>query len=366
MTIHRFLIENAKIDLAGGTVEIVDAQQIKQITRVLRLGLEDRIDVVDHSGKVYQLRLASLSPGTITGEIVSVTEPRAAKPFKIIVVLALLKGGNFESSLTKLTEIGVDVIMPVITERTVVKVEMSEKQSSYSGRLDGRVDGNADVTVDGNAHATADGDAHATADGDAHATADGNAHATADRDAHATADGDAGGAADGNAHATAAGRVDAKADRKLDRKLDGKAGGKADGKMRRWMSIVKEAVEQCERARSPQVVAIQSLKKALNDLTNTDNPPTIFICAERSQAPHLVTIVYSRYFREASPAVSLSDICIVIGPEGGFTEQEIDQAISLGCLPCRLGDNILRSETAATVAAALVASLGEFLCDNQK
>lgn len=278
MTIHRFLIENAKIDLNGGTIEIVDAKQVKQISRVLRLGPDDCIDVVDETGRVYQLSLLSVSSSAVSGRILSTIEPRDRRAFKITAVVALLKGGNFESALTKLTEIGVDVIMPVVTERTVVKLNMAETQSTSSSS----------------------------------------------------------------------------------------ANEKADGKMRRWMSIVKEAVEQCERVRSPHVVAVQSLKKALNDLTKADNPPTIFICAERSQAPHLVTIAYSRYLGAASPAVSLSDICIVIGPEGGFTEQEIDHAISLGCIPCRLGDNILRSETAATVAAALVASFGEFLCENQK
>ncbi len=282
MTIHRFLIENAKIDLDGGTIEIVDARQVKQISKVLRLRPEDCIDVVDASGMIYQLELLNVSPGAVTGRILSTTRPKDSKPFKLTVVLALLKGGNFESALTKLTEIGVDVIVPVVTDRTVVKLETDENSTSSASK----------------------------------------------------------------------------------RSIGSSV--KADGKMRRWMSIVKEAVEQCERVRSPQVVPVQSLKKALNDLTKADNPPNIFICAERSQAPHLVTIVYSRYLESASPAVPMSDICIVIGPEGGFTEQEIDHAISLGCTPCRLGGNILRSETAATVAAALVASFGEFLCENQK
>lgn len=280
MTIHRFLIENAKIDPNGGIIEIVNAMQVKQISRVLRLGPNDCIDVVDASGRVYHLSLVNVSKSAVTGRILSIVEPHDSKPFKIIVVLALLKGGNFESALTRLTEIGVDVIVPVVTERTVVKLDGSEMTSSANQFSSTKT--------------------------------------------------------------------------------------KADSKMKRWMSIVKEAVEQCERVRPPQVVTVQPLNKALNDLTKADNPPTIFICAERSQAPHLVTIVYSRYISAASPAVSPSDICIVIGPEGGFTEQEIDHAISLGCAPCRLGGTILRSETAATVAAALVASFGEFLCENQK
>jgi len=274
MTIHRFLIENSAIDRASGLVRIVDPGQVKQLTRVLRLKIEDRIDVVDEDGNFYELALEKLSNTEVVARVLTTREFSPTRPFNITVVLPLLKGGNFESTLTKLTEIGVDRIIPVVTERTVARLPVEDIDLSSTDRKVSSASPNAD-------------------------------------------------------------------------------------KMRRWMSIIKEATEQCERLKSPQMVNVTTLEKALNHLRRADNPVATFICAERSQAPHLVTIVYGRTFREASPVVSLSDICIVIGPEGGFTDQEMSQAISLGCTPCSLGDNILRSETAATVAASLVASLGE-------
>ena len=264
MTIHRFIIDSSQVDRDGGVVKLSDPRQVKQLARVLRLGRGDRIDVMDESGALYELNIEAVSTKHIEARILNVKDGERSehKLFRITVVLPLLKGGNFESTLQKLTEIGVDTIIPVTTERTVVKV-------------------------------------------------------------------------------------------------DGDSASRADDKMRRWMSILKEATEQCERSRPPRIVNVQPLGKALNDLRRADNPGFTLICAERSQAPHLVTTVYSRRITEASPAVAPSDISIVIGPEGGFSEQEIDHAISLGCTPCSLGDNILRSETAAIVAASLVASFGE-------
>ncbi|MBX3074786.1 16S rRNA (uracil(1498)-N(3))-methyltransferase [Candidatus Obscuribacterales bacterium] len=264
MTIHRFIIDSSQVDREGGRVKLVDPRQVKQLTRVLRLEKGDRIDVVDENGTLYELNIDSFSNKQVDARISKVHEEidSDSRPFRITVVLPLLKGGNFESALQKLTEIGVDTIIPVSTERTIVKV-------------------------------------------------------------------------------------------------DGERAPKADEKLRRWMSILKESTEQCERTRPPQIVSVRPLEKALNDLRRADNSGFTFICVERSQAPHLVTTVYSRRFGEASPAVAPSDISIVIGPEGGFSEQEIDQAISLGCIPCSLGGNILRSETAAIVAASLVASFGE-------
>jgi 16S rRNA (uracil1498-N3)-methyltransferase len=52
--------------------------------------------------------------------------------------------------------------------------------------------------------------------------------------------------------------------------------------------------------------------------------------------------------------VERGDLSIFIGPEGGFTEDEVNRAISAGALPVSLGSNILRTETAAIAALAIV------------
>ncbi len=115
---------------------------------------------------------------------------------------------------------------------------------------------------------------------------------------------------------------------------------------------------------SPYMVNVRTFAEALNELRDLpeDARRRIFICTERLEAPHLIRYLYNEASSEPSPAVPLSDIYIIIGPEGGFTAEEIDLALSIGCAPCSLGPTILRAETAAIFAASLVSSFGEILC----
>jgi 16S rRNA (uracil1498-N3)-methyltransferase len=55
-----------------------------------------------------------------------------------------------------------------------------------------------------------------------------------------------------------------------------------------------------------------------------------------------------------------SPLALLIGPEGGFTDQEIDQAIAYGATKVTFGPRVLRTETAGLAAlAALQAVLGD-------
>jgi 16S rRNA (uracil1498-N3)-methyltransferase len=47
-------------------------------------------------------------------------------------------------------------------------------------------------------------------------------------------------------------------------------------------------------------------------------------------------------------------LTLLIGPEGGFTDAEVQDAIAAGARACRLGDGILRIETAAVAALAAI------------
>ncbi len=58
--------------------------------------------------------------------------------------------------------------------------------------------------------------------------------------------------------------------------------------------------------------------------------------------------------RESFGKVSRPNILVVIGPEGGFTKEEVNLAEEKGLLVISLGRRILRAETAAVSAVALV------------
>ena len=51
----------------------------------------------------------------------------------------------------------------------------------------------------------------------------------------------------------------------------------------------------------------------------------------------------------------VNDVTLLVGPEGGFTEDEIEQAIAAGARPLTLGTSILRIETAAVTLVAAFA-----------
>ena len=56
---------------------------------------------------------------------------------------------------------------------------------------------------------------------------------------------------------------------------------------------------------------------------------------------------------ETSPDLESNAVTIAVGPEGGFTDDEVNQAIAAGWLPVDLGPHTLRVETAAIALAAI-------------
>ena len=58
-------------------------------------------------------------------------------------------------------------------------------------------------------------------------------------------------------------------------------------------------------------------------------------------------------FREGIGSTRPDRIAVIIGPEGGFADEEIEQAQGRGVVPVSVGRRILRTETAAIVAATL-------------
>lgn len=110
------------------------------------------------------------------------------------------------------------------------------------------------------------------------------------------------------------------------------------GKRSRWEKIVLEAVKQCGRSRIPRIAEPQSLEEALNEPRRR-----ILFDAEAD----------GRFL--GSWPVS-EDVALFIGPEGGWSERELDLARGAKCWIRSLGPRRLRAETAA-IAATVVVSL---------
>lgn len=114
-------------------------------------------------------------------------------------------------------------------------------------------------------------------------------------------------------------------------------------KQQRWQKIAQEAAEQCERLMIPVIHDLQPWPQILP-------PPTDqkFIGVARGAPPHLMNC-----------QLATAPIWVSIGPEGGWTDRELAQAISQDWQPVSLGSRILRSITAPVVAMSIVSSLLE-------
>ncbi|RTE08493.1 16S rRNA (uracil(1498)-N(3))-methyltransferase [Paenibacillus whitsoniae] len=112
----------------------------------------------------------------------------------------------------------------------------------------------------------------------------------------------------------------------------------------RWQKIAKEAAEQAHRNRVPQIESVYTWKQLLQRAKEAD---VAWICYEKEDGQQLRPAIQAAV--DAGRLAPGKSVLIAVGPEGGFTEQEIQQAEDAGFRSVSLGARILRTETAAMV-----------------
>ncbi|MFH0782710.1 MAG: 16S rRNA (uracil(1498)-N(3))-methyltransferase [Pseudomonadota bacterium] len=128
--------------------------------------------------------------------------------------------------------------------------------------------------------------------------------------------------------------------------------GKADfGQNRkrheRWQRIGLAACKQCLRPRFMQIDAPMSLADFLQ---NTDAPLRLLFWEEEKNV----------HLQDISTLQEAQNVALMLGPEGGFSREEIDLARQFGWTTVSLGERILRAETATLTAVSIV----QFLIGN--
>lgn len=120
--------------------------------------------------------------------------------------------------------------------------------------------------------------------------------------------------------------------------------GRAEERQKRWERIAEEASRQCGRSDPPRIEGPVPWNEALRSMQGAR-----FCLWERATSP----------FREPLlMALSASEgISFAVGPEGGLTESEVEQAVKEGCTVVSLGPFVLRTET---VAAAVLGAIRIF------
>ena len=248
MLMNRFFIDKNNIH---DNIATIQGEDIDHIRRVLRLSVGDYIELCDSEGYDYIAKLQDISKDLITAGIeksyLSVGEPNV----NVSVYQAVPKGDKMDTVIQKCVELGVNKIIPVITDRTIVKMD------SFDAR----------------------------------------------------------------------------------RK-----------KTLRWQKISEEAAKQSKRGKIPGVSMPVDFSEAasMEDASSTEDTSLKIIFWEEERCLSL------RYIVEHAAEKNRNNIAIFIGPEGGFTEDEIFIALRHGWKRVTLGPRILRTETVGMAALSAI------------
>ena len=119
-------------------------------------------------------------------------------------------------------------------------------------------------------------------------------------------------------------------------------GERSAGRLERCERIVQEAARQSGRRTAPRV----SIGGSLNDVLQEARQEVKLLLWEGEQTTRL------RGVFERHPAPG--SVGVVVGPEGGLTPEEVEQAVSYGFTPVSLGRRILRTETAGLAMLSIL------------
>ena len=239
MRLSRFFID---APLSLGQQELPEAQA-HYISRVLRLGVGDAVQLFDGSGLEYRGELIEVGKKSVRVALHEQLDGLAASPLQIHLGQGLSRGERMDWAIQKAVELGVAEITPIVSERCEVRLKDE----------------------------------------------------------------------------------------------------RADKRLAHWRQVAISACEQCGRSRLPLIHAPLTLDDWLAQVE-----------ADLKLVLHPVAEPLTSHAKPAS-------LAFLIGPEGGLSDAEVDQAVERGFAAARLGPRVLRTETAPVVALSVAQQLwGDF------
>jgi len=225
----------------GTSIELPE-RAAKHLVRVLRLGAGAEIRLFDGRGREYRAVISDTGSRRVLAQLKERCAANAESPLDISLVQGISRGGRMDFVVQKATELGVSRIQPVITSRSVVRLDSARAKKKKS----------------------------------------------------------------------------------------------------HWQSVAASACEQCGRSVVPDILVPQLIEDALRMC----DPDALKLFLDTSGGSSLQMI-----------APEGRVISLLIGPEGGFHADERQAAIDSGFKPVYLGPRVLRTETAALTALAVIQSL---------
>lgn len=238
---HKFFVSKDKIYGNNCTIE---GEDVKHIYKVLRLTEGDKISINDGEGNEYLGEIKDVNKKEVIVELLEKMELNNESKLKVHLFQGMPKSTKMDLIVQKCTELGILGVTPIITERVVVKSELSEFK-----------------------------------------------------------------------------------------------------KVDRWNRIALEACKQSKRSLIPTINTPIEYGELLSSLKNFDLVIVPYENQEGQGIRYVVNEVKNRV---------IESVAIIIGPEGGFEEREIQEFKQLGAFVVTLGPRILRTETAGFVALSLL------------
>lgn len=239
--ITNFYTSPDKIDKETLTIE---GEEAKHILSVLRRGSGDVIDVVDGCGTKYKVLIEEVSRDFLEGKILSRTSRENEPNCHLSLAQAICRKERMDFLIEKVTEIGVSSIIPILTERNLVKVSGTSSQQ---------------------------------------------------------------------------------------KKID------------RWRRLAIASMKQSLRTVLPEIQNIIEFEQLLSKISSFD------LCLIASLDKDSKTVRECEQLKKG-----VKNLLLLVGPEAGFTEDELSKARTQGAITISLGSRRLRTETAGVVFLSLV------------
>jgi len=213
----------------------VEGDEVKHIRKVLRLREGDGITVFDGLGKEFEGTIVEEGLSSVVIRVENVCSSKGDSPVEVTLAQSLLKGEKMDYLVQKATELGVQVIVPFLSSRSVPLLDKSGRQKRHH----------------------------------------------------------------------------------------------------RWERIAIEASKQCGRVVVPKIESLQDY----SDMLQRSSPGTLRLILWEREGKRLKEIL--KISKEGRR------VFFVVGPEGGFSDGEVEKARGAGFIPVTLGGRILRAETAS-------------------
>jgi 16S rRNA (uracil1498-N3)-methyltransferase len=124
---------------------------------------------------------------------------------------------------------------------------------------------------------------------------------------------------------------------------------KVEKKLERWEKLVREAAKQCKCPFFPSILPPMPLKSLIEE-----RQETLKLVLSENRGKYLRDILIRSLGSDRAKEKPPASVIILVGPEGGWTDEEEESILSHGYEAVSLGKQILRSETAALSGLAMI------------